>query len=161
MKKTRKKKQSSMNKKVRNAKKITYDNIQFQSRLELFCYKKLKEFGLDFGYETESFELLPKFEYEPECMESYKKGTKWLFGSKSKLVRAIKYKPDFVNLDDGWIIECKGHPNESFPIKWKLFKHYLEENNINVRLYMPKNQSHVEECVKDIVKTVYGRETIL
>ena len=26
--------------KVKNAKKITYNNIEFQSQLELYCYKK-------------------------------------------------------------------------------------------------------------------------
>lgn len=150
-----------VNKKVRNAEKIFFDNIQFQSKLELHCYKKLIEAGLDFAYEPQSFELIPKFEYTSDCVESYKKGTTWLFGSKSKVVRAMKYKPDFVNLKDGWIIECKGHPNESFPIKWKLFKYYLKTNNINVLLYMPKNQKHVDECVTHILKTVYGRETVL
>ena len=97
-----------INKKVRNAKKINFDNIQFQSRLELYCYKKLKEANLEFEYEPQSFELMPKFEYDLSCFESYKKSTKWLFGIKSKLVRSITYKPDFVNLKDGWIIECKG-----------------------------------------------------
>lgn len=97
-----------INKKVRNAKKINFDNIQFQSRLELYCYKKLKEANLEFEYEPQSFELMPKFEYDLSCFESYKKNTKWLFGIKSKLVRSITYKPDFVNLKDGWIIECKG-----------------------------------------------------
>jgi hypothetical protein len=149
------------NKKVRNAKKINFNGIQFQSRLELHCYKRLIEAGLEFEYEPESFELIPKFEYDNDCYESYKKGTKWLFGEKSKVVRAMKYKPDFVNLKDGWIIECKGHPNESFPIKWKLFKLYLKQRGMNVHLYMPKNQTHVDDCVKNILKTVYGREIIL
>lgn len=148
------------NKKVRNAEKINYDGIQFQSKLEVYCYKKLKEYGLEFEYEPQSFELMPKFEYDTTCAESYKKGSKWSFGNKSKVVRAIKYKPDFVNLKDGWIIECKGHPNESFPIKWKLFKYYLKMNNMLVHLYMPKNQSHVEECIIDILKTVYGKKNI-
>ena len=107
-KKTIIRKKSSANKKIRNAEKISFDGIQFQSRLELHCYKKLKEAGLEFEYEPQSFELIPKFEYEPQCAESYKKGNKWLFGNKSKIVRAMTYKPDFVNLKDGWIIECKG-----------------------------------------------------
>ena len=157
----RKKKALPTNKKVRNAQKIFYDGIQFQSRLELHCYKKLKEAKLEFEYEPTAFELIPKFEYTPQCIESYKKGSKWSFGDKSKVVRAMRYKPDFVNLKDGWIIECKGHPNESFPIKWKLFKYYLKTNNMEVHLYMPKNQTHVDECVTEILKTVYGRETIL
>lgn len=159
--KGRKKTTQPVNKKVRNAEKIFYDGIQFQSRLELYCYKRLKEAGLKFEYESDSFELIPKFEYEPTCSESYKKGTKWLFGNKSKVVRAMKYKPDFVNLKDGWIIECKGHPNESFPIKWKLFKYYLNKNKMPIHLYMPKNQTHVDECIMDILNTVYGRKTIL
>jgi len=161
MKKKTVKRKSSANQKVRNAEKINFNGIQFQSRLELYCYKKLKEHGIDFEYEPESFELIPKFEYEASCFESYKKGTKWLFGDKSKVVRAMRYKPDFVNLKDGWIIECKGHPNEIFPIKWKLFKYYLKQRNMDVHLYMPKNQSHVDECVMNILKTVYGRKTVL
>ena len=28
-------------------------------------------------------------------------------------------------LETGFIIECKGRPNESFPIRWKLFKRYV------------------------------------
>ena len=155
MKKVKRRKSQPVNKKVRNARKIAFDGIQFQSRLELYCYKKLKEADLEFEYEPLSFELIPKFEYECSCFESYKKGTKWLFGPKSKLVRAMRYKPDFVNIEDGWIIECKGHPNESFPLKWKLFKHYLMENNLKVHLYMPKNQKHVDDCVENILKTIY------
>jgi hypothetical protein len=161
VKRRRKKTIQPVNKKVRNAEKINYDGIQFQSRLELHCYKKLKEAGLEFEYEPQYFELIPRFEYEPSCMESYKKGNKWLFGDKSKVIRAMRYKPDFVNLKDGWIIECKGHPNESFPNKWKLFKYYLKQNKSEVHLYMPKNQTHVDECITEILKTVYGRETIL
>jgi len=157
VKKRRKSAAQPVNKKVRNAKKINFDNIQFQSRLELYCYKRLKEAGLEFEYEPLYYELIPKFEYESLCFESYKKKNRWLFGAKSKLMRAIKYKPDFVNIKDGWIIECKGHPNESFPLKWKLFKYYLKQNNLNIHLYMPKNQEHVDDCIMNILKTVYGR----
>lgn len=162
MKKVKRKKVTlPANKKVRNAQKIFYDDIQFQSKLEVYCYKKLKDAGLEFEYEPQAFTLIPKFEYDSQCQESYKKGAKWLFGDKSKAIRAMTYKPDFVNLKDGWIIECKGFPNEIFPTKWKLFKYYLKQNNMEVRLYMPKNHNHIDECVTEILKTVYGRETIL
>ena len=159
--KTKIKSESSTNKKIRNAQKVFYDNIQFQSRLEMYCYEKLKEAKLDFEYEPKCFELIPKFEYAPMSMESYKKGTKWLFGNKSKAIRAMTYKPDFVNLKDGWIIECKGFPSDSFPIKWKLFKYYLKNNNMEIHLYMVKSRAHIDECITEILKTVYGRETIL
>ena len=109
----RRKAKQPINKKVRNAEKINFNNIQFQSRLELYCYKRLLEVGLEFEYEPQFFELMPKFNYDATCFESYKKGTKWLFGPKSALIRAIKYKPDFVNLKDGWIIETKGNPNDA------------------------------------------------
>ena len=161
MKKVKRRKSKPANKKVRNAKKIIYNGIQFQSRLELYCYKKLQEAGVEFEYEPQSFELVPKFDYDASCFEAYKKGGRWSFGDKSKTVRPIKYKPDFVNLKDGWIIECKGHPNESFPLKWKMFKYYLKQNKLNIHLYMPKNQEHIDACVANLLKTVYGRETIL
>ena len=32
----------------------------------------------------------------------------------------IKYTPDFIG--DNFIIETKGRANESFPMRWKLFK---------------------------------------
>ena len=32
----------------------------------------------------------------------------------------IKYTPDFIGKD--FIIETKGRANESFPLRWKLFK---------------------------------------
>ena len=35
----------------------------------------------------------------------------------------IKYTPDFIGED--FIIETKGRANESFPIRWKLFKRLL------------------------------------
>ena len=37
-----------------------------------------------------------------------------------KKILPIKYKPDFVGRD--FVIECKGRANESFPLRWKLFK---------------------------------------
>ena len=39
-----------------------------------------------------------------------------------KKILGIKYTPDFTGKD--YIIECKGRANESFPLRWKLFKHY-------------------------------------
>lgn len=161
MKKVKRRKPQPINKKVRNARKINFNNIQFQSKLELYCYKKLLDNGIEFEYEPQYFDLIPKIEYDASCFESYKKGTKWLFGPKSKLIRGIKYKPDFVNLKDKWIIECKGYPNEAFPLKWKLFKHYLKQHDMIVHLYLVKNPSHVDDCITNILKTIYGRETIL
>lgn len=156
-----KRKKVTKNKKVRNATQIVYDNIQFKSKLEAYCYKRLKEANINFKYEEDTFELLSKFEYHDTCFESYKDGKTWLMGEKNNKVRAIKYTPDFTNTHDGWIIECKGNANETFPIKWKLFKEYLFKNNLHYKLYLPKNQKHVDECIQHILKEIYGRKTIL
>jgi len=156
-----KKRKIAINKKVRNATKIIQDGIQFKSKLEVYCYKKLKENNINFRYEEDTFELIGKFEYPNTCLEPFKDGKKWSMGDKTNKIRPIKYTPDFANTKDGWIIECKGNANDIFPIKWKLFKHYLFINRLNYRLYLPKNQGHVDECIKNILKEVYGRETVL
>ncbi len=31
---------------------------------------------------------------------------------------------------------------------------------MEVHLYMPKNQTHVDECVAEILQTIYGKENI-
>ena len=156
-----KRKKIVTNKKVRNATQITYDNIQFKSKLEVYCYKKLKEANIDFKYEKDTFELMEKFEYPNICYESFKDGKKWSMGEKTNKIRPIRYTPDFTNLKDKWIIECKGNANDIFPVKWKMFKHFIYVNNLHYNLYLPKNQRHVDECIQHILKEVYGREEIL
>ena len=59
-----------------------------------------------------------------------------------KKILGIKYTPDFIGKD--YIIECKGRPNESFPLRWKLFKLWLTKNNIGKILYKPQNQKEVD-----------------
>ena len=63
--------------------------------------------------------------------------------------RASMITPDFVGKD--YIIECKGRANESFPIRWKLFKLWLTKNNIGKTLYKPQNQKEVDRTV-DLIK---------
>jgi len=46
-------------------------------------------------------------------------------------------------------------------LKWKMFKNYLFVNNLLYKLYLPKNQRHVDECIQHILKEIYGRKTIL
>ena len=67
-----------------------------------------------------------------------------------KKILTIKYTPDFIGHD--YIIECKGRANESFPIRWKMFKKYVAENLSNVTLYKPQNQKECEKVVEIILK---------
>ena len=67
----------------------------------------------------------------------------------NKKILPIKYTPDFIG--KGFIIECKGRANESFPMRWKLFKRYAQDN-LNSVLYKPQNQRECDETVKLILQ---------
>lgn len=139
-----------INKKVRNATPLTYNGIAFKSKLEVYCYKKLKESNLEFTYEGVTFELVPSFTFENNSYELYRLSGNKYFGPQRPHIRAITYTPDFVG--DGWIIETKGNPNETFPIKFKLFKYYLQTRQLNVDLYVPRNHKQIDEVIT-IIKT--------
>jgi len=141
---------TGVNRKIKNAQCLIVDGQSFRSKLEVYCYLRLKEENIEFEYESTKFCLLPDFKYEQKSFESYKKKGIWDFGEKSNSIKGITYNPDFINLANGWIIECKGYPNDSFPLKWKLFKYMLMKNNIKVDLYMPKNQKHIDRCIEQI-----------
>jgi hypothetical protein len=66
-----------------------------------------------------------------------------------KKILPIKYTPDFVGKD--FIIECKGRANESFPLRWKLFKKYLVDNKLYHRLYKPQNQKECDRVIELIL----------
>lgn len=139
------------NKKVRNATKVTINGYDFRSKLESFTYKKLIEANInDFGYETHTFILQEGFEYPNESIERGE--------VKSTKVRPMTYTPDFVYLNgknEGWIIEIKGFSNETFPLKWKLFKKHLLDKGYNVSLYLPNNQGNVLKCI-EMIKNKYN-----
>ncbi len=118
--------------KVRNATPNIYDGIKFRSKLETYTYKKLKEAGIDAEYESTHFELIPKFEYNGEK------------------VRAMTYLPDFVGKN--FIIECKGLVTDGFPLRWKIFKYYLKQENKDYKLFLVRNQKQVDEMVNELSK---------
>lgn len=126
----RKTKKKSSNTKVRNATKTVVNGIEFKSKLEAFCYRKLLEAGITPHYESQRFTLIEPFVFEGEK------------------VRAMTYTPDFV--DEDFIIECKGFANDAFPLRWKLFKHYLFRNEIKIDLYLVRNQKQIMEMIEII-----------
>lgn len=130
--------------KVKNAKKITYNNIEFQSQLELYCYKKLEELNIPVEYEETTFTIFDSFVYSHDCYE----GTYLKLSKRASKIRAITYTPDFVDPNGKWIIETKGYSNESFPLRWKLFKNHLTQNNYSYVLFMPRNKKQVDEVIE-------------
>jgi len=131
------------------AKKISYDGIKFASGLERYTYMALKKAKLFEGYENEVFQLIKGFNFNNISYEKQANGKGEYIDRGQKKILGIKYTPDFVGKD--YIIECKGRANESFPIRWKLFKLWLTKNNIGKTLYKPQNQKEVDRTV-DLIK---------
>ena len=131
------------------SKKVIYDGITFQSGLEKYMYIALKKAGIDAKYEGETYELIPSFNYDKSCYERQANGKGEYKDRSGKAIRNIKYTPDFIGSD--FIIECKGRPNESFPIRWKLFKLFLYHTRSEVTLYKPQNQKECDETVSLIL----------
>ena len=55
-------------------------------------------------------------------------------------------------IGDGFIIECKGRANESFPIRWKLFKKVVNIEHPHVIIYKPQNHKECDKTVELILE---------
>ena len=132
------------------AKRITYDGINFASGLERYMYMALKKAKLKFKYEGETFELINGFEFTTESIERQSNGKGEFKNRGNKKILNIKYTPDFIGED--FIIECKGRANESFPMRWKLFKKWITDNGDKRVLYKPQNQSECDKTVDMILQ---------
>jgi hypothetical protein len=138
------------NKKVRNATATTFNGVKFKSKLEKFTYQCLKVAGIPFKYEEDRFVLIEKFTYEGECIEKKKRKGKNVFVKSSENISQATYLPDFTNIDQGWIIECKGLRTEAFNLRWKLFKNMLAKQKKSYDLYMPGTQKQIMEVIEKL-----------
>ena len=118
---------------VKNVTPNIVDGIKFRSKLESYTYKKLKEANIYAEYEQHRYELLPAFEFS------------------GKKIRAITYLPDFVGYD--FIVECKGFANESWPLREKLFKYYMNRFLPNHRFYLVHTQKEVDAMIDELKTT--------
>jgi len=143
------KKRSSKRGPVR-AKKVVCDGIQFASGLEKYMYLALKKAKIKSVYEGQTYVLQDGFEFTNDCYEKQSNGKGEYKNRGNKKILNVKYTPDFVA--DTFIIECKGRANESFPMRWKMFKKHVKENLPHVTLYKPQNQKDCEETVLLILK---------
>ena len=131
------------------SKKITYDGIKFASGLEKYMYIALKKANIKAKYEGQTFELVSAFDFELKSIERQSNGKGEYKNRGSKKILNIKYTPDFIGND--FIIETKGRANESFPLRWKLFKKLLTEQKSKVTLYKPQNQKECDETINLIL----------
>jgi hypothetical protein len=132
------------------AKKVVCDGIQFASGLERYMYLALKEARIKSVYEGQTYVLQDGFEFTNDCYEKQSNGKGEYKNRGNKKILNVKYTPDFVA--DTFIIECKGRANESFPMRWKMFKKHVKENLPHVTLYKPQNQKDCDETIKLILK---------
>ena len=128
------------------SKKVTFDGIQFASGLEKYMYIALKKAKIKARYEGETYVLQEGFEFKNKSYERQSNGKGDMINRGSKKVLPIKYTPDFVS--SSFIIECKGRANESFPIRWKMFKNYVKKYLKHVTLYKPQNQKECDKVVE-------------
>ena len=134
------------------SKKVTFDGIKFASGLEKYMYQALKKAKIKAEYEGKTYIVQEGFEFKNESYERQSNGKGELVNRGSKKVLPIKYTPDFVS--GSFIIECKGRANESFPIRWKMFKKYVKDNLKRVTLYKPQNQKECDKVIELILNKI-------
>ena len=132
------------------AKKVTYDGITFASGLERYMYQSLKKAKIHAEYEGCTFTLQEGFMFDVESYERQSNGKGEMVNRGCKKILPIKYTPDFVG--SSFIIECKGRANESFPMRWKMFKKYVNHKMKHVTLYKPQNQKECDQVIELIIK---------
>lgn len=119
------------NKKVLNATVVTIDGQEFKSKFEAKCYLLLKNSGLNFTHEQEHCVLLEGFQDKNVLDWKWDKKKRTFLRKPMYKAREMTYTPDFaVHTKTGKVyIEAKGNPNDTFPIKYKMFLKYLSERN--------------------------------
>jgi hypothetical protein len=127
------------------AKKVTFDGIKFASGLEKYMYIALKKAKIKAKYEGETYVIQEGFEFDNKSYERQANGKGQMVNRGNKKILPIKYTPDFIS--DSFIIECKGRANETFPLRWKMFKKYVKVNLKHVILYKPQNQKECDEVI--------------
>ena len=130
------------------SKKVICDGITFASGLEKYMYLALKKAKIKADYEGETFTLIDGFEFETTSYERQSNGKGEFKNRGNKKILPIRYTPDFVSLRNEFIIECKGRANESFPMRWKLFKKFINRCYPHVTLYKPQNQKECDMVVE-------------
>ena len=128
------------------AKKVTYDGIKFASGLERYMYMALKKAKIKAKYEGQTYEIVSGFDFINPCYARTANGKGEFKQRGGKKILPIKYTPDFIGKD--FIIETKGRPNESFPMRWKLFKRLVMQQFPNYKLFKPQNQKECDKVIE-------------
>ena len=137
-----------------NSKKITVDGITCASGLEKYMYQALKDAKIKSQYEGKTFVVMEGFEFPNTSIERCANGRGEFKDRGNKKILPIRYTPDFIG--DDFIIECKGRANESFPLRWKLFKKAVKTQHPAVIIYKPQNQKECDKTIELILEKRKG-----
>ena len=140
------------NKKIRNATATIYNNINFKSKLEESIYKTLLSAGFKPDYEKLKFVLWEGFK---PTVPFYNRSKSKVFKQETTKLQDITYTPDFTfkYKDLLVIVEVKGMENDTFPIKKKMFRKWLEchyPKSIYFEIYTKKQLLQAIEIIKDL-----------
>jgi predicted nuclease of restriction endonuclease-like RecB superfamily len=124
------------NKKIKGATECSYDNIDFRSKLEVTCYKILKDSGLNPLYEEKKYPIFEGFVpqvpfYVKNTFKRKNRNIQIVSKSTAKDSRKIlswDYTPDFYFEHNAYkvFVEVKGFYNDIARYKSKLFRWKLE-----------------------------------
>ena len=153
-----KKIRTKSNKKVRGASKKIYDGIEFDSALEVNCYKLLKASDIKFDYNSRTYELMPKFRLNKVTSYDYSKskgyGQTLTKKGLKRVYSTMTLTPDFI-IDSGdknisIIIETKGYANDVYPYKKKML--FLKHEQLEKELYYfePRNIAQIKTSINEI-----------
>lgn len=153
------------NKKIKNATPLDYDGVHFKSKLEVMCYKTLKEFGFNPLYEQKRYRVFLGFVphvpfYTKNVFTRKNKNIHIVSRSTVKDFRKISpwdYTPDFYLEYNNYIIfiECKGFYNDVARYKNKLFRWLLEgmqqnDNSHQYEYWEIHTKKQLLDCIKHI-----------
>lgn len=139
-------------------KSYSFKGVNYKSSLEKNMAMLLDAAGIEFQYEPESFKVIESFNFPIDSYERQANGKGDMINRGNKKVQAVSYTPDFIG--DGFIIETKGYANETFPLRWKLFKKMIVDNIDafpNITLYKPQKISECEKVV-ELIKEKHGQK---
>lgn len=140
------------NKKIKNATSTNYNGINFRSRLEVSCYKKLETSGLSFNYESEKIVLWKGKKTDFVTVYLPDKNKNLVPIKTGYKLRDITYTPDFKVIHKNYIIyfDVKGHINDTYPMKKKMFIQHLNNLKGNYMFFEPHSIKQMMQAIEII-----------
>lgn len=150
-----------MNKKVKNATPLLYDNIQFKSLMEVAAYKALAEEGFNPKYEEHTYEVWEGRKFNVPCYDMHKnrKLHKDMWELNEYKAQSIKYTPDFTFYagDTFIVVEVKGYANDRYAYVKKLFRSWLEEHQPQSAFFEVHNKKQLKAAI-EIIRNINNQK---